>query len=447
MTIDDKLLQKMRQDALEIFHAGIKAVDPAICVPQYCSLKDNLFIVEKKIYNLDHYDQILVLGAGKASAAMGAALENILGDRITKGLIIVKYGHRQRLNKIDIAEAAHPVPDENGIIATQKLLDLARLSTKKTLVICLISGGGSALMTLPAGEITLKDKQDTTTALLACGATIHDINTIRKHLSQIKGGQLAKAVYPSDMLCIVMSDVVGNDLSTIASGPTIPDEGTYGQCLDTIHHYRIEDKIPETVIEHLTNGKNGLIFETPNPRDPIFKCVNQIIIADNMKALLMAQKKAKQLGYTPLLLSSMIEGETKEVAKMHTAIAKEALMTGYPVAPPACILSGGETTVTLKGKGKGGRNQEFALACAMGIESLANVVILSGGTDGTDGPTDATGAIADGQTLKRSQDMEFVPTDYFINNNAYPFFDQMGDLIKTGPTCTNVMDIRIMLIR
>ncbi len=442
-----KNLQKMRQDALDIFYAGVQAVDPITCIPQYCSLQDNQLIVKNKGYDLGKYEQIIVLGAGKASAAMALALEHILGDRITKGLIIVKYDHGESLKKIDVVEAAHPVPDKNGLKAAQQILDLAGQSNDKTLVICLISGGGSALMTLPVNQITLKDKQETTTTLLRCGATIHEINTIRKHLSQIKGGQLARAVYPSDMICLVLSDVVGDDLSTIASGPAVPDPGTFNQCLDIIQKYQIKDQIPATVFQHLTNGKNSTIQETPKPGDPVFKSTTHTIIADNISALRMARKKATTLGYTALLLSSMMEGEASQVAKVHTAIAKEILVTGHPVAPPACILSGGETTVTIKGSGKGGRNLEFALACALDISDLENMVILSGGTDGTDGPTDAAGAILDGHSRNRAKKLGLDPGHHLGNNNAYPFFDKIGDLIKTGSTRTNVMDIRIMLIR
>jgi glycerate 2-kinase len=447
----ERLLEQMRKDALAVFNAGVAAVDPALCISKSCKIKDNSLAIAGHRYDLERFDRIMVIGAGKASAAMGGAMESILPDpirgRITHGLIITKYGHSVPLKKIKVIEADHPVPDEAGEAAAKKLLEIAETADENTLVINLISGGGSALTPLPAGGITLENKQETTDALLECGAAIHEINTIRKHLSRFKGGQLARAVHPAIMINLVISDVVGDDLSTIASGPAVPDTTTFRECLDIVRKFGLETGLPAPVLNHLNQGAAGKSPETPKPGDPVFSNIHHHIIADNMAALKAAQKKADQLGYNSLVLSSMIEGETREVSKVHTAIAKEVVRSGHPVAPPACILSGGETTVTIQGNGKGGRNQEFALACVSDIAGLENTVILSCGTDGTDGPTDAAGAIADHTTLSRAKALGLDPDRYLSENNAYPFFSQLNDLVKTGPTRTNVMDIRIILIK
>ena len=447
MTIEISLLQKMRQDAVDIFNKGLAAVNPKICIHRCCRLENNILKVNSKAYDLDKFERIIVLGAGKAGASMACAVEEILQDRITAGIVIVKYGHIKNLKRIAIVEAAHPVPDTNGVAGAKKLLKMARQADDKTLVICLISGGGSALMTLPAHGLTLEDKQKTTRLLLDCGATIHEINTIRKHLSRIKGGLLAKTVYPAPMICLVLSDVVGDDLDIIASGPAVADKGTFGQCLEIVETYGIKEHLPETVLQHFKKGSKGLIPETLKWGDPVFENVFHTIIASNINALLSAERKAKQLGYHTQVLSSMIEGETTDVADVHTAIAREVLATGHPLKPPACILSGGETTVTIKGKGKGGRNQEFALASAIRIKNLEHIVILSAGTDGTDGPTDAAGAIVDHTTIQRAVALDLTPELFLEENNTYPFFDRISDLFKTGATHTNVMDLRIMLIR
>ncbi|MBU1343482.1 MAG: glycerate kinase [Proteobacteria bacterium] len=447
MMVENELLPRMRQDVMDIFKAGLKAVDPKLCMHRCCKREENILTVSHRSYDLNNFERIIVIGAGKAGASMACAMEEILQDRLTAGIVIVKYDHVEKLKKITLVQAGHPLPDANGVAGAEKLLALARQADEKTLIICLISGGGSALMTLPAQGLTLSDKQKTTQVLLDCGATIHEINTIRKHLSRIKGGLLAKAAYPSQMICLVLSDVVGDDLDIIASGPAVADPGTFEHCRIIIETYKIQHCLPETVVQHIKKGVQGLIPETPKKESPVFENVFHSIIAGNINALLSAQKKAKQLGYKTFLLSSMIQGETIDVAAVHTAIAKEVLATGHPVARPACILSGGETTVTIKGPGKGGRNQEFALACAIGIKDSPHVVILSAGTDGTDGPTDAAGAMADHTTVQRAEASGLWPELFLKENNAYPFFDQIFDLIKTGATNTNVMDLRLILVR
>jgi len=308
-----------------------------------------------------------------------------------------------------------------------------------------MSGGGSALLPLPANGLTLKDKQDTIKVLLSCGATIHEINAIRKHTSGIKGGRLARAVYPATLVSLILSDVVGDDLDVVASGPTVPDSSRFMDCMEIFDKYNIIKKLPPSVVNHIEAGITGKVHETPKAGDPIFENVNNIIIGSNFEAIMAAKKEAESLGYNTLVLSSMIEGETKHVAHVHGAIAREIIKTGNPLPPPACILSGGETTVSITGDGLGGRCQEFALAAALDISENENIVILTAGTDGTDGPTDAAGAVIDSGTIQRATEKGLDPKKYLSDNNSYHFFKNLNDLIITGPTNTNVMDLRIVL--
>jgi len=447
MTAENRILIKMQQDAQDIFYQGLAAVDPKTCIHRYCSIEDHILTIDKKTYDLDQYTAVWVLGAGKAGASMAHAVETILKDRITKGFVIVKYGHVKPLRYITLAEAGHPIPDENSLYAAEKLLDMAGEADEKTLVICLLSGGGSALMTLPAEGISLFEKQETTKVLLDSGAPIHEINTIRKHLSRIKGGLLARAIHPATLVCLVLSDVIGDNLDIIASGPAVADPGTFGHCIDIVKTRRLAHRLPPAVLRHLEKGAQGWIPETPKKGDGIFNNVSHTIVAGNIHALLAAEKKAAALGYHTLALPIPVEGETREAAARFGDLARQVLAAGKPVKPPACILSGGETTVTLHGRGKGGRNQEFALASALSVKGLEHVVILSAGTDGTDGPTDAAGAIADHTTVERAGRLGLDPEQFLFENNAYPFFEALSDLFITGPTLTNVMDLHLLLVR
>ncbi|MEA3544502.1 MAG: glycerate kinase, partial [Thermodesulfobacteriota bacterium] len=343
-------------------------------------------------------------------------------------------------------EAGHPVPDQNGLDGAQAIYQLAASADENTLVLCLLSGGGSALLPLPVAGVSLEDKQTTTRVLLACGATIHEINAIRKHLSVIKGGGLARAVYPATLLTLILSDVIGDDLDSVASGPCVPDSKTYADCKAIFKKYSITNEIPSSVLSHIEAGIAGKVAETPKVGQDFFKKTQNVIVASNFNALLKAKEKADQLGYNSLLLSSMLEGETRDVAANHIAIAREIQLHGHPLRPPACLLSGGETTVRIKGTGKGGRNQEFSLAAAIKMADMKNIIILSAGTDGSDGPTDAAGAVADEKTVQRAETLLLDPQKYLDNNDSYHFFDKLDDLYKTGPTNTNVMDLRIILI-
>jgi glycerate 2-kinase len=436
----------MRNDAAGIFFAGITAVDPKDAVKRFVRRKKDLLMVGDTNYNLKEFNRIRVIGAGKAAAPMALAVEELLGDLGPEGLITVKYNHIEKLGYIEILEAGHPLPDENGVKGAERILGIAHSAGPDDLVICLISGGGSALLPLPAPPVSLKDKQKTLGILLSCGATIHEINAIRKHLSLIKGGRLARAAFPARLITLILSDVVGDDLDVIASGPTVFDDSTFSDCLCIMDQYDIAKEMPETVMAHLEKGRDGFLPETPKKREPFFQNTQNLIIGNNSDALAAARKKALELGYNTLILSSLIDGDTVQAAKFHSAVAKEILKTGNPLKPPACILSGGETTVHVRGNGMGGRNMEFALAAAHELEGWENIIVLSAGTDGSDGPTNSAGAVTDPFTLKRAGSLGLDTRQYLINNDSYSFFKELGDLMITGPTKTNVMDIRIILV-
>jgi glycerate 2-kinase len=437
----------MRHDAAAIFDSALCAVHAGTAVKTSCCLKKDVLTVGTTSFDLRRYRNIHIIGAGKASAHMGAAIEDLLLSRITDGIITVKYDHTASLKKIKLIEAGHPVPDENGQKSAHAILNIADKAQADDLIICLISGGGSALLALPAPSLTLGDKQKTIQTLLACGASIDDINTLRKHMSIIKGGGLAQKAYPATLVTLILSDVVGDTLDVIASGPTIPDSSSFSDCMNIITSYDIINDLPRRAVEHFKKGSEGKIKETPKPGDPAFKNTYNLIIGSNSQALHAARKKAEALGYNTLILSSLIEGDTGEAARFHTSIAKEIRKTGNPIPPPACILSGGETTVKIKGNGLGGRNQEFALEAAFELKNEDQMVLLSAGTDGTDGPTDAAGAIVDSQTIKKALATGLNPDHFLENNDSYNLFKKTDELIVTGPTGTNVMDIRIVLVK
>ncbi|MBW2064904.1 MAG: glycerate kinase [Deltaproteobacteria bacterium] len=445
-------LRTMRREAEELFRAAVESVDPYRAVRGFIALEGEKIILgpakdQGMELDLGRFERILVVGGGKATAPMAKAVEDLLGERIHRGLINVKYGFTEELKHVKITQAGHPLPDQNGVEGTKKILELLRQAGEKDLIFSLISGGGSALLPQPADEITLEEKQCLTKRLLECGATIDEINTIRKHISSSKGGQMARAAYPATSINLMLSDVVGDKMNVIASGPFVFDSTTFQDALAVIERYDLRD-IPGSIMSYLERGAKGEVEETPKGGDPIFDKVCNYIVGSNMQALEAADAEAKRMGYKTLILSSMVEGETRDVAKVHTAIAKEILRTGRPLSPPACIISGGETTVTIKGNGLGGRNQEFCLAAAIDLVGMPpRAVLLSGGTDGNDGPTPAAGAIVDPFTVSRGEEQGIVARDYLMNNDSYHYFEKTGELLVTGPTNTNVMDVRILLIR
>ncbi len=444
----------------KIIKAGIDRVNPYQMVIDNVKVYDDNITVDFENYhitlNLAKFDKIFILGAGKATAKIAKAVEELLGDRITEGIISVKYGHTEDLNYIQLIESGHPLPDENSIKAGNKIVELAKKSDEKTLIINLISGGGSALLASPLEykdeniKLSLDDFQDTTQTLLDCGATIKEINSIRKHLSEVKGGRLAKLFYPATSLNFILSDVVGDRLDTIASGLTTHDDTTYQYAMRVIKKYNIKDKLPMNVVKIIEAGLDGKIDETPKENDKCFSKVNNILIGTNYLSLISCEKVAKKLGYNTIILSSQITGEAKEIARFYAGIAKDVLRNKIPIEKPACIISGGETTVTISGKGKGGRNQEMALAFLSEIEdepkSFDGITFLSSATDGNDGPTDASGAFASLDVLEKAKKQTLSINDYMKNNDSYNFFDKINYLFKTGPTNTNVCDIQLILI-
>lgn len=426
-----RLESRLRKQALAIFKAALRAADPGDAVVRH--------LIEEGV---TRYRRIYVVGAGKAGASMARAAERVLGRRITSGLLNVKYGHTTKLRRIELNECGHPVPDRNGVEGARRIAEIAAGAGADDLVLCLISGGASALLPLPADPVTLDEKQETTKLLLASGADIHEINAVRKHISRIKGGQLARLASPAAVLSLLLSDVIGDDLDVIGSGPTAPDASTFARARGILQKYRILDRVPAAVRERLERGVCGETPETPKAGDPMFARVRNVIVGSNRLAVIQAAATARELGFRPLVLSTFVEGETRDIGRMHAAIAKEIVASGRPVKPPACVITGGETTVTLRGDGLGGRNQEFVLAAAIDIAGLPNVVILSAGTDGSDGPTDAAGAIADGRTLSRNPGAP----EFLARNDSYHYFEGLGDLIVTGPTHTNVMDVHLILV-
>jgi glycerate 2-kinase len=388
-------MSRLSKDALVIARSALAAADPVEAVRRHVTVRNEALVVGRTRYPLSRFERIFVIGAGKASAAMAVAVERLLGRRIHGGLINVKYGHTAKLKRIELNECAHPVPDEAGVRGSERIASIAAAATERDLVLCLISGGGSALMPAPTEGITLAQKQDTTKLLLACGATIHEINPVRKHLSTLKGGQLARLAYPATTVTLMLSDVIGDNLDVIGSGPTVPDLSTFETALSVLRKYSILDKVPAGVRSRLEAGARGEIEDTPKSLER----VQNLLVGSNRLAVDAAKEKARSLGYRTLILSTTIQGETRDVAGVHASIGREVRDSGHPLRAPACVISGGETTVTLHGDGKGGRNQEFALAGALDIEGVKDTLLLSIGTDGTDGPTDAAGAWCDGTTV------------------------------------------------
>jgi glycerate 2-kinase len=435
-----------RGQALEVLAAALDAVDPAEAIRRVMARDGATLRINSVVYDLTHYRRVLVVGGGKAGAPMAQAVEAILGERITAGWVNVKHGYTAPTTRITVHEAGHPVPDEAGVSGTRAMMALLGSATADDLVLCLISGGGSALMTLPVDGVSLEDMQALTGSLLRCGAPIQAINTLRKHLSQVQGGQLARLAHPAAVIALILSDVVGSPLDVIASGPTVPDTTTFGDALEVIAQHGIEEEVPESIRRHLARGAAGEILDTPKMGDPVLERVQNVIVADNARAAQAAVERAEALGFNTLLLSTYVEGEAREVAKVLAALAREIAATGRPVPQPACLILGGETTVTVHGDGTGGRNQELAQAAALDIQGMSSVLIASLATDGSDGPTDAAGGLVDGTTVEGGRAAGLSAQAALANNDAYPYLDRVGDLLVTGPTNTNVNDLMVVFV-
>ncbi len=377
---------------------------------------------------------------------MAAAVEAILGGRVTGGLVVVKYGHAAPLRRIGLIEANHPLPDAAGERGAGQMLDLLRGATGDDLVVCLLSGGGSALLPAPVPGVSLEDKIAVTGLLLRSGATIQEINAVRKHLSRVKGGRLAQAASGARVVALILSDVLGDPLDAIASGPAAPDPTTFEDALAVVRRYQLDDRLPASVLGHLRRGAEGRERETPKPDDPVFRRVQTVVVGNNEQAVAAAAARAKRLGYRTLVLTTFLEGEAREAARVFCSVARSVTSRQAPLVPPACLLAGGETTVTVRGQGRGGRCQEFALSAARLIAGWPDVVVAGFGTDGTDGPTDAAGALVDGETAARARSLGLDPAGALADNDSYTFFHSLGDLLVTGPTRTNVNDVYLALI-
>jgi glycerate-2-kinase len=434
--------KKLREDGLSIVSNALYAVDPYVATKILINLKRNVLSIGSLHIDLSKKNNIYILGGGKAVFPIAKALEEILIEKITEGLIVVKEGHQGILKKIKIRIANHPLPNKAGFYAAQEIKKIAEKAQEKDLVFWINTGGISALAPLPVSPITPEEKILVHQLLLLSGANIKEINTVRSHLSDIKGGRLALSIFPAEIINLIVSDNPGDPLNV---GPTGLDYTTFPEAISILKLYGLWDKFPESAKEYLLTATPEL--ETPKNFGKFKSLVHSFILVKNNMACQGAIDKAKELGFNSLFLSSCIEGESREVAKVHAAIGKEVISTGNPISRPACLVSGGETVVTVKGNGLGGSNLEFALAAAIEIEGTNDIVILSLGTDGTDGPTDAAGAIVDGDSINRAKKLGLNSHEYLKQNDSYNFFKKLNDLIITGPTGTNVMDIRLVLIR
>ena len=438
---------KLKEDALFIIKSAIDSVKPEQLFRDQIRLNDNILHIRNKEFNLTEFKSIYIIGAGKASAFMAESLEKILGDRISGGVVVVKYGHGAHTRKVRVFEGGHPIIDENSVKGTKNILETVNRVGENDLVICLLSGGGSALLEKLPPNITLNDLQETFRLLLECGAAIEEINMVRKHLSEVKGGQLARRISPATCITLIISDVIGDPIESIASGPTEADPSTFKDAWEVISKYKLENRLPESINEYLQNGAKGKLQETLKPGDSIFNKVHNIILGNNLLSLLEAEKAAKSFGFNTLILSSQIQGEAREVAKAFAGVVQEIFSTERPISRPACLIMGGETTVTIRDKGKGGRNQELALASLIALKSVNDeYFLISCGTDGTDGPTDAAGGIASPEIWQKTKELGLNPQVFLDQNDSYNFLRQVDGLITTGPTGTNVMDIMMALV-
>lgn len=441
MGVEDRL----RGDIDRLIHVALAAVSPEACLRRAIHLNGDVLSVAGESIDLSQIQRVIVVGMGKASARMAASLEMTIGERIDDGLVVTADGYRVPTERVKVVEASHPVPDERGLAAARQIAQLADSAGENDLVIVLISGGGSALLTYPVDDVELSELAETNELLLRSGATIQEINTVRKHLSQLKGGRLASRAFPAAVVSLILSDVAGDPLDAIASGPTVPDPTTYDDAARIMLGHKLWDEVPLAVRSHIDKGRSGDAPETPKSGNEVFSRVTTTIIGSGTDAAEAALNEAKVLGYHSLLLTTTLQGEAREVGNVLSSIAREEVLHERPLPLPAMIVAAGETTVTLTGAGKGGRNQELALSAAIGIERLSGVAIASVGTDGRDGPTDAAGGIVDGETIVNLRAQGIDPNEMLAENDSYHALASVGDLITTGPTGTNVADLCLIL--
>jgi glycerate 2-kinase len=431
--------------AEQIFLAGVESVLPDRLITRAMSLNENCLKIGSLSYNLETIENIYVIGAGKASAMMGAEVEKILGNRITEGHIVVKYGYSCQLKYINITEAGHPRPDPNGFKATTDILKIAGAANCNDLVICLLSGGGSSLLPDVPEGCSAEDIIKVNDLLINCGASISEINAVRKHLSIVKGGQLARIVYPATLVNLILSDVPGNHLDVIASGPTVPDPTTYLQALTVLATFGLSRTIPRGILTSLKEGAAGKRPETPKSGDPVFSKTYNILVGSNRVALEAAKVKSLDLNINAIIIDDQLQGDISTVADyiVETSIK---FKNDRDEVKPVCLLFGGETTIKMIGKGAGGRNQHLALICALLLQNHTGITVLSAGTDGTDGSTEVAGAVVDSDTVAAAISKNVDPQKYLSEFDSFHFFKKTGNQIITGPTMTNVMDIIVVLV-
>lgn len=444
----EKRRDQVISDLMDVLQEALKAVDPQTILNHVLSLKGDVLGVDSLSFDLSQFKRVLVIGGGKASGKMAAAVERMLGARITSGVVNIPdyLMPKPRCRRITLHEATHPVPSEKGIKGVEMMVRLVGHPTSRDLVICLISGGGSALLPFPIEGINLRDVQQTTHLLLKSGAEISEINTVRKHLSAIKGGRLAERLYPATVLSLIISDVVGDELDAIASGPTAPDMTTYADAEAVLKKYGLWPKVSTRIRDVIEKGVAGTIRETPKEGSKVFEHVHNVLVGSNRLSCLEAANTLRKRGYSTLVLSTRISGEAREIGRLFAGIAKDMVENQLPFATPACIVAGGETTVTVHGNGVGGRNQELVLSAALEIDGLPGAYVASMGTDGVDGPTKAAGAVADGALVQRARNAGVDPVAFLRHNDSNSFFKRIGGLIVTGPTGTNVNDIMIVMV-
>jgi glycerate 2-kinase len=434
-----------------ILSAALDAVDPAAAVNRFLRREGNLLDANGRTYDLDLCRHIYLVGAGKAGAPMARAAASIIGDKLTCGRVVVKEGYADLEGepadpRVEIMQAGHPLPDERGVAACRRITDLVSSSLSDDLLICVISGGGSALLTSPVMGVSLADMQSLTADLLRRGANIGEINTLRKHLDSVKGGGLARMAPHTPKIVLVLSDVVGDRLDVIASGPCCPDASTFQDAWKVLERFDLQESAPPAILEALRCGLRGDTPENPKPDDPLFSLVQHIIVGSNLQAARAAQSLAEQEAFHAVLVTTSLQGEARQAGLFMSALARQVDSSSYPASRPACLIVGGETTVTLTGKGLGGRNQEAALAAVAGLSGLEGVILVTLATDGGDGPTDAAGAVVSGETLTRALQLGLDPVHFLAENDSYHFFAPLDDLLHPGPTCTNVNDLSFVFI-
>jgi hydroxypyruvate reductase len=448
INLPDDLSPTYREHVEKILLAGLAAVDPGMVVENLVKRHGNYLEAGNQRYDLNTYNRVLVVGFGKAAIPMAVAMEDILAEKLTSGMVIPKHidinpGFGPS-SKIQVRKGSHPVPDQKSILATQSLIEVTRGCSKDDLIFCLISGGGSALFTRPVKGITLHDIQNLTRLLLKSGAEIEEINILRKHLDQLKGGGLARWLYPAQVVTLIISDVISNPLEVIASGPTVADSSTFADAVQILLKYNLVHKIPASIGVYLQKGLADRSLESVKPGDPALERVQNLIVASNYLAAQAAAAMAQRRGFHPMILTTYLHGEASQAGMLLASVLKQMVLTGEPLPRPACVIIGGETTVTVRGNGLGGRNLETALGSVYDLAGLNEIALVTLGTDGEDGPTDAAGAAVTGETLNKAGRLQINPRDYLANNDSYHFFEKAGGMIKTGPTGTNVNDLAFL---